>query len=147
LSGVDAAYRKRPTHQLGTLSQTAFFGRSSGFVREFGFNVFEQRRGRDCERQEWFVEVSGIVHSGSCDCAELARRSDCLSAIVGLLGHCPPAARAPGASNALQERAEFFPLQVFYPSLEANAFRADLWALTREGCDVDCRPYYLGYTW
>jgi hypothetical protein len=35
--------------------------------------------------------------------------------VIGLLGHCPRAARAPGASNASQGRAGFFPSRVFYP--------------------------------
>jgi hypothetical protein len=35
--------------------------------------------------------------------------------VIGLLGHCPRSARAPGASNASQGRAGFFPSRVLYP--------------------------------
>ena len=47
VSGVIAAYRQRPADQLGTLSQKAYFGRSFGFVREFGFNLFQADREGD----------------------------------------------------------------------------------------------------
>jgi hypothetical protein len=35
--------------------------------------------------------------------------------VVGFSGLNPRAARAPGAENALQEGASFFPSRVFYP--------------------------------
>ena len=36
--------------------------------------------------------------------------------LIGFRGHRPRSARAPGARNASQERADFFPSRVFYPS-------------------------------
>jgi hypothetical protein len=44
--------------------------------------------------------------------------------VIGLLGRCPRSARAPGASNASQGRAGFFPSRVFYPPHSRPKVRA-----------------------
>jgi hypothetical protein len=59
LRGVIAACHEQPTHKLGTLSQTAFFGRSFGFVREFGFDLFKHPRQRNSERDHGLVQIRG----------------------------------------------------------------------------------------
>jgi hypothetical protein len=46
--------------------------------------------------------------------------------VIGLLGQCPRSARAPGASNASQGRAGFFPSRVFYPPRSRHKVRATI---------------------
>ena len=59
--------------------------------------------------------------------------------VIGFRGHCPRAARAPGARNASQVRAGFFLLRVLYPPHSRPPIGAGLprsACLCRPRCDI-----------
>ena len=101
------AWREQPAHQLGSLAEAPLLGgECSGDLLSIALSI----RGR-------------ATASGS---SGLSRYGELFIPVpvIGLLGHCPRAARAPGVSNASQEGAGFFPLRVFYPPHSRPKVRA-----------------------
>jgi hypothetical protein len=86
--------------QFGSLPEPLLLGRSCRGGK-FSLDFCKHPRQRHGERVQRSFQIGG-------------RSFQVL--VIGFRGHNPRAARAPGARNASQERADFFPSRVFYPS-------------------------------